>query len=313
MRFFVGLILFCFGVSLFTIRAHAELIVFPVVGEYESSAQGNTVDLNADFYAGNSSGEGDNASLIAKIESFRDEIKKAFTNECGGVVGFDNAIIPGGTQCDGFMASFSEDKFLVVRSVDNIRTDFVATNICIPISDPGEGQGGGFLAKSNIGGDRIKLRSSFDFTFSEEGFAEGEHVREVGATILGRNGAAETSKWLMKVKLDNGDIIAGIAELNFRSGNARQDTFFGASAPRGRYITGMALINLDGSYTGLDGFAFITNGAPKKKKAPAVSPGTTSPSDSLFGIPVNRGSSGSSEDDDDRPADNYSLLFGTER
>lgn len=299
----------CFGLFFIANQAFSEVITFPVVGEYDGSAKGNVVDGNAAFYEGNSSGVGNDASLTIKIGSFRDEIQKAFTNGCGGVVGFDNALIAGGTQTDSFAASFGEEKSLVVKSVDHVRTDFIATNICVPISGPGACTNGGFLAKSIVGDDKIKIRSSFNFTFDEQGFSEREHVCAVGGTILGRNGAAEASRWLMKVTLDNGDIIAQIAEINFRSGNSRADTFFGARAPKGRYITGVAWINLDGSHSGLDGFAFITNGPPPKRK---VKKADESDSSTFFGIGTGTGGNGGG-DNESSGGDSYSLLFGTER
>jgi hypothetical protein len=285
--------------------ACGELVNFPAVGQYDGSEQGNVVDRNAAFYAGNSSGTGDNPSLILKIESFRDEIITAFSNGCGGVVGFDNARIPGGTQADGFTVSFGEGKTLIVRSVDHIRTDFIAENICLPISGPGIETNGGFLAKSVVGDDRIIIRSSFNFSFEEQGFQSGEHVVAVAGTVLGRNGAAETSKWLMKVTLDNGDIIAQLADINFRTGNALDDTFFGARAPAGRHITAVTWINLDGIHSGLDGFAFMTNGRPPK---PEPRPRKPSDHPTFFGIEYR----GSSDDEDDTTAGD-TTLFGTSR
>ncbi len=300
--------------------AWSGLVTFPVVGVYDGSDQGNVVDRDAGFYAGNSSGVGDDDSLVLKIDSFRDEIRKAFDSGRGGVIGFDNAVITGGTQTDTFAASFGGGKSLIVKSVDHIRTDFVADNICVPISGPvidsgvatnagaGAVTNGGFLAKSIVGADSIKIRSSFNFSFTENGFAEGEHVRVVAGTILGRNGAAEESKWLMKVTLDNGDIIAQIADINFRSGNARDDTFFGARAPNGHYITSVMWINLDGNYSGLDGFAFITNGEPPKPRPQPTRNNTDPDNPSFFGIPY--GGSGGSDDDS---SGEYSSLFGSSR
>lgn len=287
-------------------QVHAELITFPVVGQYDGSEKGNVVDRNAAFYGGNSSGVGDDSSLVLQIDDFRQEIQKAFSNGCGGVVGFDNAQIAGGTQTDAFAASFGEGKSLLVKSVDNIRTDFIAENICVPISGPGIETNGGFLAKSIVGGDKIKIRSSFNFSFEEQGFDSGEHVRAVAGTILGRNGAAETSKWLMKVTLDNGDIIAQIADINFRSGNSRDDTFFGVRAPDGRYITAVTWINLDGIHSGLDGFAFITNGSPPARSRPTDQ--STDPNNpTFFGIEYGSGSSSSGDDSE------YTTLFGSSR
>ncbi|MBN2161707.1 MAG: hypothetical protein JXR25_08970 [Pontiellaceae bacterium] len=286
----------------------ADITIFPVVGEYDGSPQGNVADRDASFYSENCSGVGDDSGLILHVDSFRAEILEAFTNNCGGVVSFDNALIKGGTQTDTFAAQFAGEKKLIVKSIDHIRTDVVATNIFMPISGPGEVDGGGFLAKSVVGKDRISIRSSFNFTFTEDGFGENEHVRAIAGTILGRNGAVDASKWLMKVMLDNGDVIAQIADLNFRTGKARDDTFFGARAPEGRYITGLMFINLDGNHTGLDSLAFITNGEPRKPATPSGSN-----SGNFFGIeydPNGGSSSGGSSDDNSSGA---SLLFGRER
>ena len=290
--------------------ACAGQVVFPVVGEYDGSAQGNVVDRNAEFYEGNSSGEGNNAKLVLNIAAFRDEIRTAFSNDCGGVVTFDNELIEGGTQTDSFVGLFAKEKRLVIQSVDHVRTDFVATNICMPVSGPGEGATGGFLAKSVVGKDRNTIRSSFNFSFVEEGFGENEHVQAVAGTILGRNGTVEASKWLMKVQLDNGDTVAQIADINFRSGNSRDDTFFGARAPKGRYITGVLFLCLDGTYSGLDSLAFITNGEPQK---PHSKPSNTGSLGNFFGLSVDGSGSGSSSSSTNEPADSYSLLFGSER
>ncbi len=303
----------CVGMIAGVCHANEQEIVFPVVGEYDGSALGNVVDRNAEFYEGNSYGTGNDAKLVIKIESFRDEVRKAFTNGCGGVVSFDNALIPGGKQTDQFIARFGENKSLAVQSVDHLRTDFVATNICVPVSGPGDEASGGFLAKSIVGGDKIRIRSSFNFSFTERGFQPNEHVCAVGGTILGRNGSVETSKWLMKVSLDNGDIIALIAEINFLSGNASDDTFFGAHAPSGRYITGVQWINLDGKYSGLDSFAFMTNGKPPRKPdQPKVKDENDSSSSTFFGIEYGNNSGGSNRDDE-AATDPLSLLFGSER
>ncbi len=302
MRISGFIIMCCMGGGLVSSQSVADMVTFPVVGEYDGSADGNVVDRNADFYEGNASGVGENPSLIIKIDPFRDEILKAFTNGCGGVVSFDNSQIEGGHQTDCFAAGFGDKKSLIIKNVDDIRTDFVAANICLPISGPGEGTNGGFLAKSIVGEDKIKIGSSFNFSFEEQGFAEKEHVIAVGGTILGRNGSAETSRWLMKVTLDNGDIIAQMAEINCRSGKSRDDTFFGARAPQGRYITGVMWINLNGIHSGLDSFAFITNGRPPK---PATK--STTPSNDFFGLDTGNGGGGSGD------SGGYTSLFGTER
>ena len=283
----------------------ADVTVFPVVPTYDDT---NKADLNAEYYAGNSSGVGEDPSLIIDIAKFRDEIVTAFSNAQGGVVNFDNGLIAGGTQSDQFVASFGEDKRLVITSVDHLRTDFSANNILTPISGPDEGVGGGFLSKSVVDGDQIKIRSSFDFSFEEKNFGGNEHVIAVAGTILGRNGAADSSTWLMKVRLDNGDIIAEISQINFLSGNARADTFFGARAPKGRYITGVTWINLDGNHSGLDGFAFITNGRPPIiEEDVAVNPGETYPGLDYPGTGSGGGSGG------DEGSTDASILFGRER
>jgi hypothetical protein len=307
------------GVMSVACFAHAGEVVFPVVGDYDGSELGNVVDRNAEFYEGNSYGSGNNASLIIQIDSFRDEVLKAFSKGCGGVISFDNALIPGGSQTDQFIARFGEDKSLAIQSVDHLRTDFVATNICVPVSGPGNPTSGGFLAKSIVGGDKIRISSSFNFSFTEEGFQSSEHVCAVGGTILGRNGSVDTSKWLMKVTLDNGDIIAQIAEINFRTGNAQDDTFFGARAPSGRYITGVQWINLDGNFSGLDSLAFMTNGTPPSKpEEPKTttennySSSSSSSSKTFFGIEYGNDSS-ESDSDSEAAADPLSLLFGSER
>ncbi len=278
---------------LFLIPAYADTVSFPVTGVYDGAAIGNQVDKSAGFYAGNSSGAGDDESLILEIDQFRHDILVAFSNQCGGVVGFDNAVIVGGAKTDSFAATFGE-KSLAIKNVDHVRTDY-STDNCAPVSGPADGMGGGFLTKSNVNEDQITIRSSYDFSFTEDGFSPGEHVHAVGGTILARNGSRPASKWLMKVLLDNGDMISAIADIDFSTGKARDDTFFGACAPAGRYITGVAWICLDGSFSGLDSFAFITDGAVVEESVPA----TDLPGDATS---VTNGAASTNED--------YSLLFG---
>ena len=43
------------------------------------------------------------------------------------------------------------------------------------------------------------------------------------------------------------------------SGNTRDDTFLGAYAPAGRYITGASWFSSSGDFSGLDDLAFITS------------------------------------------------------
>lgn len=297
---------FVFVVVALSFGAYADVPVFPVVGEYESASSSNVVDASASYYSGNSSGAGQVESLVVSIDEFRKEVRAAYSNSCGGVVNFDNGLIAGGSQTDQFKAGFGEDKFLVIQSVDHLRTDVSAPAVFHPISGPGQEPSGGFLAKSNAGGDQIKIQSNYNFTFTESNFGSNEHVREVGGTILGRNGGPDQAKWLMKVTLDNGDTIAEIAEINFRSGNSVSDTFFGAKAPKGRYITGVAWINLSDGYTGLDGFAFITNGAPPKRQNAAGNKRSDFFDTDTYG--KSTGSSGSSDDDG-----GVTTLFGRTR
>ncbi len=282
---YLALFFTCSSALLFGAKeACSEPVTFPVVGVYDGSEEGNDVDRDASFFSANSSGGGVDASLCIGIGDFRREIYEAYTNGCGGVVDFDNEVIAGGTQSDSFYATFGGGKSLLVQSDDHLRTDMDDT-ACMPISGPGEAPSGGFLAKSNVGEDKVK-NSTFSFTLEELGFASQEHVRAIGATILGRNGAADTSKWLMKVTLNNGDTVAQVAEINFRSGKAKDDTFFGIKAPIGRYITSVQWINLDGNYTGLDGFAFITNGSPRKQRIHRGPGKDDSSSMSLFGVTI---------------------------
>ncbi len=288
-------------------QVRGELVTFPVVGEYDGSASGNVVDRDADFYEGNSSGAGDDASLVLKIDSFRTELLKAFSNGCGGVVNFDNEVILAGTQTDTFAASFGEQKKLIIKNVDHLRTDFSAPRIFVPVS--GVESNGGFLSKSIKGKDRNIVGGTFNFTFDEQGFGAGEHVEAVGGTILGRNGADESAKWLLKATLDNGDIVAAIADMNFRSGNGRDDTFFGVRAPKGRYITGVMWISLTGNHSGLDSFAFITNGPPPKPQPVPADANDSSSSSDFFGFDTGGSGSGSSSSG----TVGYSSLFGREK
>lgn len=278
--------------------AVADDPTFAVVGKYDGSKAGNTVDRNAAFFPANSMGVGADKSLVIGIGRFRSKIKAAFSNGCGGVVNFDNGLIAGGSQTDSFVAKFGK-KALIVKNVDDLRTDFIATNVCTAISGPGAAPSGGFLAKSNVDGDQITIRSSYNFSFTEQGFASDEHVTAVGGTILGRNGSIPSSKWLMMVRLDNDDVIAEMADINCQTGNARDDTFFGAVAPAGRYITGVSWLNLSGTYSGLDGFAFWTNGRPSEPNTPAVTHHWETPS----WASTNNTDSGDEED--------YTSLFGS--
>lgn len=274
--------------------AFSDAVVFPVTETYDGAVQSNLVDKCAAFYEGNSSGVGADESLVLDVEQFRNDVRSAFSNGCGGVVSFDNAVIVGGEKTDTFIAQFGS-KSLTIKSVDDLRTDY-RSDICTPISGPNTETNGGFLAKSNVNGDVIKIRSSYNFTFTENDFSRNEHVHAVGGTILGRNGGAPASKWLMKATLDNGDIIAAMGDINFRTGKARDDTFFGARAPEGRYITGVAWICLDGSFSGLDGLAFITEGAVEEEPEPSAD--------------VSESSTEETADDASTTNKDYSGLFG---
>jgi hypothetical protein len=198
-----------------------------------------------------------NRALILDIDDFSPLILEAFTNRQGGVVNFDNGLIEAGQQADSFAAIFN-GKAVLFESADHIRSDYVSSSRT-PISGPGRASGGGFLAKSTVMGDACSIGGSYQLKLTEYKFEPGEHVRVVAGTILGRNGGDQSGKWTMKVTLDNGDIVAASAIIDLSSGNASDDTFFGAVAPAGRYITGASWVSSSGDFSGLDDLAFITS------------------------------------------------------
>jgi hypothetical protein len=213
----------------------------------------------------------------------------AFANGQGGVVDFDSGLIAAGTRTDSFAALFNE-KAVLFRVADHIRSDYVSSSRT-PIFGPGKVPNGRFLAKSMIMGDTCRMGDSYQLTFTEYKFEPNEHVRAVAGTILGRNKGDPYGKWTMKVTLDNGDIVAASAMIDFSAGKTSDDTFFGAAAPAGRYISGVSWICSSDEFSGLDDLAFITSTSnfpvarievdedPATQPAPAAS---QEPSDSPY-------------------------------
>jgi hypothetical protein len=239
-----------------TIQSASAVAKFSVIGVYDSDDQSNAVDKSALHDLDHSTGVGMNQGLILDIDEFSPLIPQAFTNRQGGVVNFDNGLIEAGEQTDSFGAIFNE-KAVLFESTDPLRTDYVSS-LRTPISGPGKPPNGGFLAKSTARGDVCSIGGSYQLTLKEYRFEPDEHVRVVAGTILGRNNSDKADKWTMKVTLDNGDILAASASVDMSSGNTSDDTFFGAYAPAGRYITGVSWMCTSGEFSGLDDLAFIT-------------------------------------------------------
>ena len=246
-----------FILFLFMLQSTSAVTKFYTVGGYDAEEQGNAVDKSAYYDRGQSTGRGMNRALILDIDEFSPLILTAFTNRQGGVVNFDNGLIEAGQQTDSF-AAFFNDKAVLFESTDHIRSDYVSSSRT-PISGPGKAPGGGFLAKSTVMGDACSNGGSYQLTLKEYRFEPGEHVRVIAGTILGRNGGDQYGKWTMKVTLDNGDIVAASATIDLSSGNTSDDTFFGAVAPKGRYITGASWLSSGGDFSGLEDLAFITS------------------------------------------------------
>jgi len=139
-------------------------------------------------------------------------------------------------------------------------------------------------------------------TLTEYGFDPDEHVRAISGTILGRNNSDKNGNWIMKVTLDNGDIVAASASIDLAAGNASDDTFFGAYAPAGRYITGVSWICDSGEFSGLDDLAFITG-------ASDFSP----PEIKITEKPVQQNGLDRSGGYNERPGSGRSTLFGTDK
>jgi hypothetical protein len=281
---------------LFVAQPTSAVVKFSVISIYDSDEQGNSVDKSASYDPSHSTGAGMSRALVLDVNDFTPLIRKAFTNNLGGVVNFDNGLIEAGNQTESF-AALLNGKAVLFQSPDHIRSDYVSS-LRTPISGPGKAPSGGFLAKSTVKGDVCTIGGSYQLTLKEYGFEPGEHVRVMAGTILGRSNSNKSGKWTMKVTLDNGDIVAVSAAVDMSTGNASDDTFFGAIAPAGRYITGVSWICNGGEFSGLDDLAFITSTSDiplpkikgKEKPFPAKTGGSVR-------------SSGSSS----------SVLFGTER
>lgn len=246
-----------FVLCLWMLQSTSAVTKFSTVGVYDADGQGNTVDKSASFDRNQSSGMGMSRFLVLDVDEFLPLLLTASTNSQGGVVNFDNALIKAGNKTDSF-AAFFNGKAVLFKSEDHIRSDYISSSRT-PISGPGEASGGGFLAKSTVMGDVCNDGGSYHFALTEYGFEPDEHVRAVAGTILGRNGGAQYGKWTMKVTLDNGDIVGASAIIDLASGNTMDDTFFGAVAPEGRYITGASWISGSGDFSGLDDLAVITS------------------------------------------------------
>ncbi len=247
----------CLALCFCVVQSSNAISTFSVVGDYDADEQGNAVDKSARYDESHSTGIGRDSSLILDIGDFSPLALSAFTNGNGGVVNFDNGLIEAGRQTDSFAALF-KGKAVLFRSIDPVRSDYVSSTRT-PISGPGSPPNGGFLAKSIVKGDTCTQGGSYELTLTEYGFAPDEHVRVVTGTILGRNNSDKNGKWIMKLTLDNGDIVAASASIDLSAGNGSDDTFFGAYAPAGRYITGVAWICESGEFSGLDDLAFITS------------------------------------------------------
>lgn len=282
------------------VRSASAVSAFAVVGVYDDNQQGNSVDKSAWYDESHSTGVGKEASLILDIRNFSPLIPEAFTNSHGGVVNFDNGLIAAGQQTDSFAALFN-GKAVLFQSVDPIRNDYVSSTRT-PISGPDKPPGGGFLAKSIVKGDVCSQGGSYVLTLTEYGFDPDEHVRAISGTILGRNNSDKNGNWIMKVTLDNGDIVAASASIDLAAGNASDDTFFGAYAPAGRYITGVSWICDSGEFSGLDDLAFITG-------ASDFSP----PEIKITEKPVQQNGLDRSGGYNERPGSGRSTLFGTDK
>ena len=246
----------CCIVCFAAIQPASAVTKYAAGGVYDAEEQENAVDKSASYNPDYSTGAGMNESLILDFHDFSPLITAAFTNERGGVADFDSGLIAAGTQTDSFAVLFNK-KAVLFRSADHIRSDYVSSSRT-PISGPGSVPNGGFLAKSMVMGDNCKAGGSYQLTLTEYRFEPNEHVRVVAGTILGRNNSDKNGEWIMKVTLDNGDIIAASAVVDMSGGNTADDTFFSAYAPAGRYISGVSWICSSGEFSGLDDLAFIT-------------------------------------------------------
>lgn len=287
---------------IFIVQSASAVPKFSADGVYDSDEQGNAVDKSASYDPSHSTGVGQSRALILDIDDFSPLILEAFTNSQGGVVNFDQGLIEAGKQTDSFGVLFN-GKAVLFQSTDHIRSDYVSSSRT-PISGPGKAPNGGFLAKSTVMGDACTIGGSYQLTLSEHGFEPEEHIRVVAGTILGRNNSDKNGLWTMKVTLDNGDIVATSASIDISSGNTSDDTFFGAVAPAGRYIIGVAWISDSGEFSGLDDLAFITSTSDFPLPRIEVAE-TSTPTTILKSPPAKAGNSSGSSGN--------SVLFGTEK
>ncbi|MBN2683816.1 MAG: hypothetical protein JXR40_00920 [Pontiellaceae bacterium] len=242
---------------------NVKTVTFKTGNEYDVSRQTNAVDKSAGFDAINSTGAGRNKDLVIGVNDFSGLFARAAANGFGGVVYFDGDVIQTEFGSTAFVAYMGR-KTLRVTTTAPICTDFYVAST--PISGPGKLGGEGFLARSLSDDGTPPESVNLKFTWKESGFAAGEHVRAVAGTILGMSfGDMPEDNWVMKVSLDNGDVIAATAPVNTKTGDGLDDTFFGVYAPEDRYIVGVSWINdhapslTNNVSCGLDDFAFITS------------------------------------------------------
>ncbi len=120
------------------------------------------------------------------------------------------------------------------------------------------------LSANTTGGP---TRNDFEFTIggvTGPGALVNEFVTSVGGTVLSRSGGNGTVAFT--ATLD--DMSTIILNDTISDSNGGDDTFFGVTAPAGRYITGVKFdLSNDGFFTAIDDLGFTTSVIPEPSSA----------------------------------------------
>ncbi len=222
--------------------ANAAAFIFNTVGVYDSVANTNAVDRTA----------------IGNVSTFTTAVSTAYSANMGGVVTFDTygsqSLLPG-----PITAKYGTS---LTKSVD-ISTDHTFNFQFSPniagISGAENGGTGNFLFDPTAGNRFLT------FTFGAiTGGQVNEKVTQAGLTVLTRNGGGTPTIAVIATYSDNTTQSASLAYTVSTAKN--EDTFYGFTAPAGKYITSLQL-DYGSSGTdlrrGVDDLAFITSVIPE--------------------------------------------------
>lgn len=167
---------------------------------------------------------------------------------------------------------------------DDIRASFNGGNKFVSFTNANDMGGTGELFGNNLSGSRTAIsggvndhlsantmgsgtRNDFEFSISGitgPGALINEFVTSVGGTVLSRSGGTGTVAF--NVTLDDMSTITLTDTIS--DSKAGDDTFFGVTAPTGRYITSVEFDLTDnGFFTAIDDLAFVTSVIPEPSSA----------------------------------------------